>query len=79
MPTCPRCKVLEDLLETARLQVEHARLEAEKADDEATSLKAEMLRLRAVGSRQDYALIKKFQKRAEAAEAKLKENPDAQS
>lgn len=70
---CERCVVLEDLLETARIQVEHARREAEKADDEAVELKAEMLRLRATGSFQDYALIKAFEARAKAAEAKLSE------
>lgn len=70
---CPRCATMEDLLETARIQVEHARQEAEKADDEATAHKVEMLRLRMRGSREDYALIKKFQARAEAAEARLKE------
>jgi len=68
---CARCATLEDLLETARNQVEHARVEAEKADDEAMELKAEMLRFRMLGSRQDYALVKKFQARAERAEALL--------
>jgi NMD protein affecting ribosome stability and mRNA decay len=71
MTQCPRCAVLEDLLETARIQVEHARREAEKADDEAVAHKAESLRLRASGSRADYALIKEFQRRAEKAEAAL--------
>ena len=69
---CQRCEVLEDLLETARIQVEHARRESEKADDEARAHKVENLRLRAAGSREDYALIKQFQRRAEIAEAALK-------
>lgn len=68
---CPRCAVLEDLLETARIQVEHARQESEKADDEAVAHKLENLRLRASGTRQDYALVKQFQRRAELAEAAL--------
>jgi len=72
-----RSDVLEDLLETARIQVEQARREAEKADDEAVSLKVEMLRLRSVGSREDYALIKRFQKEAKDARAALQETPDA--
>ncbi len=66
---CPRCAVLEDLLETARIQVENARREAEKADDEAIHYKVEALRLRTRSSRDDYALIKHFQNRAETAEA----------
>jgi hypothetical protein len=68
---CPRCAVMEDLLETARIQVEHARRESEKADDEAVFHKVETLRLRARGSREDYALIKLFQRRAKVAEAAL--------
>ena len=68
---CSRCAVLEDLLETARIQVEDARQEAEKADDEALHHKAENLRLRAAGSREDYALIKQFEARKQRAEAEL--------
>ena len=68
---CPRCAVLEDLLETARIQVEHARREAEKADDEAAAYKVVALRNRAIGSSADYALIKQFERRAEKAEAEL--------
>lgn len=71
--SCTRCTVLEDLLETARIQVEDARKESEKADDEAVFHKVENLRLRAGGARADYALIKRFERRAEAAEAKLAE------
>ena len=77
MNECNRCKVLEDLLETARVQVEHARIEAEKADDEAMELKKQMLHERMVGSRKDYALIKQFERRAILAEQKLKAIEDA--
>jgi deoxycytidylate deaminase len=68
---CQRCAVLEDLLETATSARDKARDEAAKADDEAIAHKVEMLRLRASGSREDYALVKHFQKRAETAEAEL--------
>lgn len=68
---CPRCATMEDLLETARIQVEHARREAEKADDEALWHKRESLRLRSGGAQADYALIKEFERRAQKAESAL--------
>jgi len=68
---CDRCVVLEDLLETATSERDKARDEAAKADDEALEHKAENLRLRALGTKADYALVKQFQRRAEAAEAAL--------
>lgn len=68
---CPRCAVLEDLLETARIQVEHARREAEKADDEALHWKTDAVRIRAEAYTNDYAVIKAFEARAKIAEAAL--------
>lgn len=65
---CPRCAVLEDLLETANISIERARRESEKANDEAVEHKVENLRLRAEGTRADYAVIKHFQRRTEEAE-----------
>lgn len=72
---CARCVVLEDLLETATSERDKARDEAAKADDEAIEHKAENLRLRAFGSKADYALVRKFQHRAETAEAALASYP----
>jgi len=74
MERCERCATMEDLLETARIQVESARREAEKADDEALQLKAEHVKVRAEAYHNDYAVIKAFQKRAETAEASLAEH-----
>lgn len=68
---CQRCAVIEDLLETATSERDKARDEAAKADDETRELKVEMLHMRATGAAADYALVKEFQKRAEAAEAEL--------
>ncbi len=64
---------LEDQLETARLQVEHARLESEKADDEAMHWKAESLKIRSKDDMDAYRAIKSWERRAKTAEAKLKE------
>lgn len=70
---CPRCETMEDLLETARIQVEHARREAEKADDEALHWKSVAEDASFALHRQSYDLMKTYQARAEAAEAKLAE------
>jgi len=72
---CERCAVLEDLLETARIQVEHARREAEKADDEARELKTENLRQRIRTGTTDYELVMDYKARAEKAEAILAATP----
>ncbi len=62
---------LEDQLETARIQVEHARLESEKADDEAVHWKEECLKNRAKDAFDSYRAICRWRKRAQDAEAKL--------
>lgn len=68
---CPRCATMEDLLETARIQVEHARRESEKADDEAEHYKLESLKIRSRDDFDAYRAIKKWKRRAEKAEAEL--------
>lgn len=62
---------LEDQLETARIQVEHARLESEKADDEAVHWKEKCLKNRAKDDFDSYRAICRWRKRAQDAEAKL--------
>lgn len=69
---CARCAVLEDLLETATSERDKARDESAKADHEAVAHRVENLKLRASGSRADYALVKHFQRRAEAAESSVR-------
>lgn len=69
---CPRCAVLEDLLETAYRKVDQARAESDKADDEAREMKVAMLDMRARHSGGDAKLVREFKARADAAEAALK-------
>ena len=72
MATRKRIRMTVTVSVPASTTAAEARRESEKADDEARAHKVENLRLRAAGSREDYALIKQFQRRAEIAEAALK-------
>ena len=58
--------VLRDLLETAYREVDKARAESEKADDECIQLKHEMLRLRALGTRDGEDLVWHWKRKYEA-------------
>ena len=63
--------VLRDLLETAYREIDKAREESDKADAEALEHKVRNLGKAADQLAGSYALIKHFEKRALAAEAKL--------
>jgi len=62
---------LEDQLETARIQVEAARTESEKADDEAVHWKERCLKIRYQDDLDAYRTILRWRKRAQDAESKL--------
>jgi len=57
---CPRCEVLEDLLETATSERDKARDEAAKADREALSNKLTELDIRSDEGRKSYELVRYF-------------------
>lgn len=63
--------VLKDLLETQYRETDKARVEAEKADDEAVEHKIEAARLRMLGTRSEYELVWKLKQRLDKAETKL--------
>jgi hypothetical protein len=62
---------LRDLLETAYRETDKARAESEKADDECLELKAELLRLRVLGSHQDMDLVLDWKRKYEALAARV--------
>lgn len=64
--------VLRDLLETQYRETDKARVEAEKADDEAIEHKLETARLRMLGTRAEYQLVWSLKRRLDKAEAKLR-------
>lgn len=61
--------VLRDLLETQYRETDKARVEAEKADDEAIEHKIEAARLRMLGTRVEYELVWALKRRLEKAKA----------
>lgn len=63
--------VLRDLLETQYRETDKARIEAEKADDEATEHKLEAARLRMLGTRAEYDLVWSLKRRLDKANAAL--------
>lgn len=63
--------VLKDLLETSYRNVDKARSESEKADDEALEHKTTVKKLRMTAAGHDLRLIEQWKRRAETAEAKL--------
>lgn len=77
---CARCvelaaenRTLKDLLETQYRATDAARLESEKADDEALEHKIEAARLRRDGTRAEYHLVWDLKRRLEKANARIKE------
>lgn len=52
--------VLRDLLETQYRETDKARIEAEKADDEALELKQQLTKLRLLGFRGEHRLLKRL-------------------
>lgn len=56
---------LRDLLETAYRKVDEARAESEKADDECLELKAELLKLRAIGAQNGVELVHAWRQKYE--------------
>lgn len=75
---CERCvelaaenKTLKDLLETQYRETDKARVEAEKADDEAVEHKIATARLQMLGTRDEYDLVWNLKRRLEKAQAKL--------
>lgn len=65
-------KILKDLLETQYRETDKARLESEKADDEALEHKIELARLRMLGTRDEYKLIWELKRRLDKALGKSK-------
>lgn len=59
--------VLRDLLETQYRETDKARLEAEKADDEALEHKIELARLRMLGAQNEYKLVWNLKHRLDKA------------
>lgn len=64
--------VLRDLLETQYRETDKARVEAEKADDEAVEHKIEAARLRMLGTRAEYQLVWNLKRRLDAAAPKAR-------
>ncbi len=58
---------LRDLLETQYRETDKARVEAEKADDEAVELKIELARLRMIGAQNEYKLVWNLKRRLDKA------------
>lgn len=52
--------VLRDLLETQYRETDKARVEAEKADDEALEFKLQLTKLRLLGLRGEHRLLKRL-------------------
>lgn len=62
--------MLRDLLETQYQETDKARVEAEKADDEAIEHKLESARLRMLGTRAEYNLVWSLKERLDNALAR---------
>jgi hypothetical protein len=67
--------VLRDLLETQYRETDKARVEAEKADDEAIEHKLEAARLRMLGTRAEYQLVWALKRRLDKAERRTLASP----
>jgi hypothetical protein len=70
--------VLRDLLETQYRETDKARVEAEKADDEAIEHKLEAARLRMLGTRAEYQLVWALKRRLDKAERRTSQVTQAQ-
>lgn len=70
---CPRCAVLEDLLETANHKVSLARDESDKADKEALHWKLVAQEKAANTTNGMLELCREWRERAEKAEATIQE------
>lgn len=66
-------QILADLVADAVRKMDAARLESEKADDEALFYKTEAMKLKAAILSDGYAAIKHWEGRALKAEAELKQ------
>lgn len=65
-------KILRDLLETQYRETDKARVEAEKADDEALEHKMELAKLRMLGAKNEYHLVWELKNKLDKAQGKSK-------